>query len=376
MKLDGLRVIDLSSFLPGPYLSLALADHGAEIIKVEQPGTGDAGREIGPQDGEHTVFFRNVNRGKKSVALDLKTAEGREALLALADTADVFLESFRPGVAQRLGCDYDTLSRRNPGLVYCSLSAFGQSGPYRDRPAHDLAIEALCGVLTLNVDSNKRPVIPGLPFADLLAGLHGLAGVLMALMRRRDTGRGDYIDISMMDCMLASMRNVTGPTFAEGRQPDPHEERTTGGGAFYQIYETQDGRHIALAGQEPKFVHALLDALGRPDLAELCLRGPGAHQAPVRQFLEQTFLGATHDEWEERLTQLDLCFGLVQTLPEAMHDPQTTARGMVLRDEDGRPHLATPIRFLHEPARYSLRAPALNEDHTLLETLKNDASRS
>ncbi|HEY0570956.1 MAG TPA: CoA transferase, partial [Enterovirga sp.] len=177
MKLQGLRVIDLSVFLPGPYLSLALADHGAEVIKVEQPGEGDPGRHIGLSDGPSTVFFRNLNRGKKSVVLDLKTSEGREKLLHLADTADVFLEAFRPGVAARLGVDYATLSARNPRLVYCSISAFGQDGPYRERPAHDLAVEALAGVLSINLGSDDRPAMPGIVAADMLAGLQALSGV-------------------------------------------------------------------------------------------------------------------------------------------------------------------------------------------------------
>lgn len=366
MKLQGIRVLDLSNFLPGPYLSLQMADHGAEVIKIEQPGEGDPGRHIGLSDGPHTVFFRNLNRGKKSVVLDLKQPADREALLTLVDSADVFIESFRPGVAARLGMDYATLSPRNPRLVYCSISAFGQTGPHRDRPAHDLALEAYAGALSLNVGADGAPAIPGLPVADLLAALQGLSGVLMALLRRRDTGRGDYLDIGMLDCMVAALRNVVGPTFAEGRQPDPRLERTTGGSAFYRLYATQDGGHIALAGQEPKFIHALLGALGRPDLAEPVLRGPGAHQQPVMDFLAQTFRQATRAQWEHRLAGLDVCFGAVNTLPQAFEDPQVLARGMVLRDDQGRPHIASPIRFLDEPAAYDLASPALDQHATLL----------
>ena len=369
MKLQGIRVVDLSVFLPGPYLSLALADHGAEVIKIEQPGEGDPGRHIGLSDGPHTVFFRNLNRGKKSVVLDLKAQEGHARLLHLADRADVFIEAFRPGVAKRLGVDYETLSERNPKLVYCSISAFGQDGPYRDRPAHDLATEALSGALSLNLGTDGAPAIPGLPVADLLSGLNGLAGVLMALLRRQTTGKGDYVDISMLDSMVGALRNVVGPTFAEGRQPDPKLERTTGGSAFYRVYETRDGGLIALAGQEPKFVHALLGFLGRPDLAPLCLQGPGAHQKPVMDFLERTFRQATRADWEERLAAVDVCFGTVNTLPEAFQDPQVIARGMVLRDAQGRPHIASPVRFLHEPSQPSLDSPALDQHHELTKAI-------
>jgi len=366
MKLSGIRVIDLSNFLPGPYLTLEMADHGAEVIKIEQPGAGDPGRGIGLSDGPHTVFFRNLNRGKDSMVLDLKTDEDRKTLLELIDTADVFVESFRPGVAQRLGVDYDTLHARNPRLVYCSISAYGQDGPYRDLPAHDLAIQALSGSLSLNVDADGKPAIPGLPISDYLSSLHGLAGILMALLRRESTGKGDYLDISMMDSMVGALRNALGPTFAEGRQPDPRQERTTGGSAFYRNYETSDGRYIALAGQEPKFVHALLNELGRQDLAPLCLQGPGDHQAPVVKFLQHTFRQATSAEWQDRLEALDVCFGIIQTLPEAMRDPHLLARQTVVHDPEGRPHIASSIRFLDEPACYDFSPPELDQRRHLV----------
>lgn len=180
MKLEGVKVVDLSVFLPGPYLTMALADHGAEVIKVEPPG-GDPGREIGASDGPSTVFFRNANRGKKSVVLDLKSDDGRAALLRLCDSADVFVESFRPGVMKRLGFDYETLAARNPGLVYCSISAFGQDGPYTDRPAHDIATMALAGGLSMTHGRDGVPAMPGIATADIVSSLHALSGVVMAL---------------------------------------------------------------------------------------------------------------------------------------------------------------------------------------------------
>src|SRR5471032_3398367 len=167
MKLQGIRVLDLSSFLPGPYLTLAMADHGAAVIKVEAPG-GDHGRSIGSLDGDSTVFFRNVNRGKKSIVLDLKQDSDREILLKLCESADVFVESFRPGVMTRLGVDYEQVRARNPRIVYCSVSAFGQTGPYSVRPAHDLAVEALAGVLSMTLGEDDQPAMPGVPVADLL----------------------------------------------------------------------------------------------------------------------------------------------------------------------------------------------------------------
>ena len=360
MKLEGLRVLDLTLFLPGPYLTLALADHGAEVIKVEPPGEGDPTRHLGPKDGPGTVYFRNLNRGKKSVVLDLKNPQEREALLRLAESADVFVESFRPGVVDRLGVGYAQVSARNPRIVYCSISAFGQEGSYRDRPAHDLAVEALSGVISMNLGEDGKPTIPALPLADLLSALNGLAGVLMALLRRQRTGKGDYVEIAMHDSTLAGLANILGPTLAENRQPVARHERTTGGSAFYRLYETADGRHLALGGQEMKFVRNLLGALGRPELAPLCEK-PGPHQQPVMDFLEQVFRGKTLDDNLAFLKNLDVCYAPVNTLPEALD----AAEDKLLKDEHGRRHLSPAIRFRDEPARPNLREPRLGEHDAL-----------
>jgi crotonobetainyl-CoA:carnitine CoA-transferase CaiB-like acyl-CoA transferase len=364
MKLEGIRVIDLSVFLPGPYLTLAMADHGAEVIKVEPPGEGDPGRRIGLSDGPSTVFFRNLNRGKKSIVVDLKDAAQREALLALSETADVFVESFRPGAVDRLGVGYDAVRARNPRIIYCSISAFGQDSEWRGRPAHDLALQAESGLVSMTLGSDGKPAMSGIPVADVLAGLQGLSGVLMALFRREKTGVGDFVDISMHDATVGGMLNILGPTFAEDRQPIPAHERTTGGAAFYRPYETKDGRHLVLAGQEPKFIHNLLNAFGHPELAELCLRGPGPHQQPVMDFLAGEFLKKTLSEWQADLAKLDVCYGRVNTLPEACAHTVLIERGMMRRDEAGRRHVGPPIRFRHEPAKPTLREPALGE-HTL-----------
>jgi len=358
MKLEGIRVVDLSSFLPGPYLTLTLADHGAEVIKIEAPG-GDPARQIGLRDGEHTVIFRTLNRGKKSVVLDLKSASGQAALQDLCRTADVLVESFRPGVTKRLGADYEMLSAINPRLVYCSISAFGQTGSYRDRPAHDLAVEALAGSIGITVGADGEPVIPAIPAADMLSALQALAAVLMTLYRRNSTGRGDYIDISMHDATLGGYPNLLGPVFAEKRSLEPRHERTLGGAAFYRIYRTRDGRHVVLGGQEPKFVQALLEALGRLDLAPLCERGPGQHQQPVIEFLERCFADRSQAEWVDWFRDRDICFAPVKTVREAFDDAHAHARGMVLLDETGREHLGPVIKYRDEPARPRLAAPAL-----------------
>ena len=361
MKLEGLRVIDLSQFLPGPQLTLMMADHGAEVIKIEPPGEGEPGRHIGVRDGEHTVFFRNTQRGKKSVCLNLKDPQQRETLLQLCDSADVFVEAFRPGVVKRLGVDYETLAARNPRLVYCSISAFGQTGPYRDLPAHDLAIESLAGVVSLNLGNDGEPVMPHVPAADMAASMLALSGVLMALYRREKTGRGDYLDIAMFDSILAWTPNITGQVFAHKRPPVVKHERSLGGSAFYNIYRTRDGQHVVLGAQEIKFVRNLLQELGRLDFVELCERGPGPHQVPLIAFLRETFAARTRAEWIDWFAGKDVSFAPVHNLREAFDDPQADARGMRLLDSQGREHIGTPIKFANEPGEPKLTLPALGE---------------
>lgn len=363
MKLEGYRVIDVSQFLPGPHLSMIMADHGADVIKVEPPGGGDAGRQLGLKQAGHTVFFRNANRGKRSICLNLKDTTDREHLLRLLDTADVIIEGFRPGVADRLGFGADVVTARNPRIVYCSISAFGQTGPYREIPAHDLAVEAIAGAISVNVGKDDSPAMPAIPNADMAASLMALSGILMALLRREKTGRGDRIDMSMHDALVGWMPNILGTVFAEDRAPTPKHERQWGGAAFYNVYETSDGRHIVLGAQESKFVRTLLTELGKSELIEICERGPGAHQRPAIEYLQSVFRQKTQAQWINWFQGRDISFAPVRNLKEALEDPQLAARNMILRDANGVRHLGVPIRFRDEPAQPDLTVPAYGE-HT------------
>ena len=363
MKLDGVRVLDLGLFLPGPQASQLMADHGADVIKLEPPGEGDPGRHIGLGENGHCVFFRNLNRGKRSVSLNLKSPEGLEALLRIAESADVMIEAFRPGVAQRLGVDYESVRARNPRIIYCSISAFGQTGPYSRIPAHDLAVEAYAGITSVSLGQDDQPTMPPVPIADFAAASMGLAGILMALYRRETTGQGDCIDISMHDCALSWLPNVTGQVFVEKRNPIPKHERSWGGSAFYRIYRTQDDRHVVLGAQEIKFARSLLTEWGRPDLVELCERGPGPHQVPVAEFLQSVFLTRTQAQWVEWFSTQDIGFAPVKSLREAFDDPHANARGMRLVDELGQEHVGLAIKFAAEPGRANFRPPQLGE-HT------------
>ncbi len=360
MKLEGLRVLDLSLFLPGPMLTQMMADHGAEVIKVEPP-SGEPVRNVGYRAGGESVWFRNTHRGKLSIVLDLKSPEDHAIFLRLCDTADVVIEAFRPGVVDRLGVGPDVVRARNPRVVYCSIAAFGQTGPERLRPAHDLAIEAMCGVVSLNLGADGQPTNPHMPVADMAGSWAALSAILMALLRRERTGRGDTIDISMQDATMAWLPNVVGPVFAEDRSPRVKEERSFGGYAFFSIYGTRDGRHVALGGVEHKFVQNLLTALGRPDLIPAASGPPGPGQEPVKAFLRETFLSRTRAQGEEWLRDKDVCFAPVLDLREAWAQPQVEAREMLLRDGAGNLHIGNPLRFAEESGRPDLRLPALDE---------------
>src|SRR5262245_4473420 len=360
MKLSGVRVVELSLFLPGPHLTMMMADHGADVIKVEPYEGGEPNRHIGPKQAGETVYFRNTHRGKRSLRLNLKHAEGREILMRLAERADVMVESFRPGIVARLGVGYAAVSARAPQIVYCSISAFGQSGAYRDRPAHDLAVESLAGLVSVNLDQDDRPAMPAVPAADMAASLMALSGILMALIRQRSSGQGDYLDLAMHDSLLAWTANVMGPVFAESRAPVPKAERTWGGNAFYNLYETKDGRWLALGASEHKFAENFLAKAGRSDLAPYAREAPG-EQAPLIAYLRQCLKEKTLAEWLAWLDGVDVAYAPVRSLKDAIDDPNTRARGMLLEDEQGRKHLGVPIQFAREPARPTLRAPGFGE---------------
>lgn len=344
-KLSGLTVVDLSVFLPGPMLTMMLADQGAEVWKVESPA-GDPARDQAPFEGGQSVWFRNLNRGKKSVALDLKSEAGKARLWELVECADLFVEGFRPGVMARLGFDYATVAARNPGIVYCSISAFGQQGALAHHPAHDMAAQALAGFLSVNDGPDGTPVVPGVPAADMAAALTALSACLMALLGRQASGRGDYIDCAMFDCLLPWSAHIAGAALAGGEPPRSASQRSLGGAAFYQVYPTADGRHVVLAGRERKFAEELLGALGRPDLVALADR-PAGEQGELIAFLGETFRTRSRDEWIAWFAGRDVAFAPVLDFREAFAAPHIAERGLLV--ESGGGHMIAPaIRFAGE----------------------------
>ncbi len=341
-KLSGIRVIDLSLFLPGPMLTMMMADQGAEVLKIEPMG-GDPARDQTPFENGESVWFRGLNRGKHCQRLDLKSDPGRDALWALVDTADVFVEGFRPGVMKRLGFDYDAVSARNPKIVYCSISAFGQSGALAHHPAHDMAVQAMAGFMSVNDGPDGTPVVPSVPSADLAAGLTGLSAVLMALLGRASTGKGDYIDCAMFDSLLPWCTHIAGDTIMGGAAPDSTRQRSLGGAGFYQVYACADGRHITLGGRELKFAENLLTALGRTDLIAHAGR-PAGEQGELIAYLRATFLMRTRDEWMAWFADKDVAFAPVLDFREALDQPHIAARRLLIERDGG--HMIGPaIRF-------------------------------
>ena len=358
-RLAGLRVVDLTQFLPGPMMTLMLADQGADVTKIEPPG-GDPARAMPPFAGGEAVWFRNLNRGKTCITLDLKTDAGKASLWALIATADVFVEGFRPGVMKRLGFDYASVRELNPRIVYCSISAFGQEGELAHHPAHDMAVQALAGFLCANDGPDGTPVVPGAPSADLAAGLTALSAVLMALVGRERTGEGDYIDVAMFDSLLPWCAHTAGSAIAGGPSPQSSEQRSLGGAGFYQVYQTRDGRHVVLGGREIKFATNLLDALGRPDLIALAEADAGPAQVPLIAFLRETFVTKSRDEWVAWFHDKDVAFAPVLDFREALDEPHIVQRGLLV-EADGRHHIAPPIRFANEAPWVPGKVPELGE---------------
>lgn len=358
-KLSGITVLDLTQFFPGPMMTVMMADQCARVIKVEPP-TGDPVRTQAPFEAGHSVWFANLNRGKQSVVLDLKTEPGKDRLRSLIMDADVFVEGFRPGVVARLGFDYQAVRAVNPRIVYCSISAFGQDGAMASHPAHDLVVQALAGFLSVNDGPGGVPVVPGAPSADMAGGLTALSAVLMALLARERTGEGDYIDIAMFDALLPWCVHFAGGAIVGGDGPRSENQRSLGGAGFYQVYETRDRRHVALGGREQKFVQILLAALGRPELIAYAELEAGPDQAPLVTFLRETFATRTRDEWTEWFTDKDVAFAPVLDFRETFASPHVAERGLII-DVDGRHHIAPSIRFGTMPDLQLGQVPGLGE---------------
>jgi len=355
--LDGMRVLDLTRLLPGGFCSLLLADFGADVIKVEDTGLGDYVRWAPPhyrgaEQSASSALFLSLNRGKRSIRVDLKSPAGKDVLLRLVRDADVLLESFRPGVLDRLGVGYERLRGENPGLVYCAITGFGQDGPNRDRPGHDINYLGLNGILGLSGEADGPPVSAAAQIADLGGGaLMGVAGILMALSERARSGEGQLVDCSMFDGSLSFLAMLAGEMLADGSTPRRGALRLAGGLVCYRPYECADG-YVTLGALEPKFWAEFCRGVGREDLLDRAFDPPGsaAHRA-----LSDIFAARTREEWRAFASEHECCLEPVLDLDEALGGEQVAAREMVV--ELAQPGADRPVRLLGVPVKLS-RTPA------------------
>ena len=334
--LKGVRVLDLTRVLAGPFCSMTLSDLGAEIIKVEIPGSGDDTRAFPPYINGESSYFMSVNRGKKSVTLNLKEDSAREALHRLAAVCDVFLENYRPGVTMRLGIDYDTLKKINPRLIYCSISSFGQTGPYNQWPGYDLIVQGMGGLMGLTGEPGRPPVRVGMAVTDIGAGMYGVIGILAALRARDATGAGQYIDVSMLDGSVSWMTYASGNYFATGENP-PRLGSAHTSIVPYQGFEAGDGKHILVACGNDRLWEMLCDAMGLGAVkkdARFTSNGLRVtNRGALIPLLEAEFMKRPRDEWLKVLNDVGFPCAPVYLLDELFSDPQVLKRGM-LREVD------------------------------------------
>lgn len=362
--LQGVRVLDLTRLLPGAMCTLHLADMGARVIKIEERETGDYAREFPPIQKTNSTFFLATNRNKQSITLDLKKEEGREIFLRLSHTADVIVESFRPGVVKRLNIDYETVREINPKIVYCSISGFGQTGPYKERAGHDLNYCSYAAIIRQS-SQDKQPSIPNFQIADIVGGsLNAVMGILAALVYQRTTGQGQYIDVSILDGVLAHCVSALS-NLHDGDDKDSFTHMLTGGLPCYNVYETKDGKFIAVSALEFKFWKSFCEAIGREDLVSGHMLPD--HDKKIYGELQTIFKTRTLAAWTEHFRDVDCCVSPVLTLEEAMSNEQVQAREMVLSEEhpyEGKVlQFGLPLKFSSFEFKVEKPAPMLGE-HT------------
>jgi crotonobetainyl-CoA:carnitine CoA-transferase CaiB-like acyl-CoA transferase len=354
--LTGITVLDLTSLLPGPYSTMMLADLGADVIKIEKPGVGDLTRHYSPKIKREGAYFLSVNRNKRSLALNLTCEKGKAIFMELVKSADVVLDGFRPGVMDKIGLGYDELKSVNPSIIACSISGYGQDGPYANKAGHDINYLSIAGVLGATGTKDGMPVIPGIQIADVGGGaMLAAVCILSALIARQKTGEGQYIDVAMTDGALAWQALTAGRYFADGTIPRPSREMLSGRFACYNVYATKDGRHIALGALEPQFWSAFCNAIGREDLIQRQFADGKEADALVDE-VREIFYQRKRSEWMALLEDVDCCCEPVNDLDEAFSHPQVMHRKMVVEVDhptEGK------VRQLNFPGKFSKTAPSV-----------------
>lgn len=364
--LKSVKVLDLTRLLPGGYCTMLLGDFGAEVIKIEQPGIGDYIRWMPPRMKKESGLFLAINRNKKSMTLNLKTSQGQEIFYRLVESVDVIIEGYRPGVVKRLGVDYITVKAVNPKVIYCSLSGYGQTGPYRNWVGHDINYIGIGGILAITGTADE-PVIPGVQIADLAGGgMLAAIAILTALFARKKTGIGQYIDVAMLDGVVSWLSIHAGKYFVDQEIPNPNTMPLSGGTASYNIYETKDRKWISLGILEKQFWINLCQVIGREDLEDAPYFEP-SHRDELKSILQSIFRTKNQIEWINLLNSADVPCGPIYTIDEVFKDPQVLHRDMFLEMDhptEGRiKQLGIPIKFSETPGQLRLPPPQLGE-HT------------
>jgi alpha-methylacyl-CoA racemase len=356
--LQGLKVLDFSTLLPGPFATLMLADMGADVIHVESPTRADMVRTMEPVDEEGiSAAHRHLNRSKKSLALDLKNPESIDVIHSLLQEYDIVIEQFRPGVMTRLGLDYESLKKINPRIIYCSITGYGQTGPFANRAGHDSNYLSVAGVMDYSRRKGERPPVLGVQVADIAGGsLHSVVGILAAVYHREKTGEGQFIDISMTDASFSLNALYGSGYLAHGVEPQP-ENLTLNGGEFYDYYETKDGRYFSVGSLEPPFRKMLCESLGAVELIEMAFSEKQEDKVKFKEEVATRFITKNFQEWLEIFNdEFDGCVEPVLTFAEATEHPQIKAREMIVEvpNENGtmQKQIAFPIKFSTNPAVY------------------------
>lgn len=362
--LSHIKVLDFSTLLPGPYASLLLADMGAEVLRIESPTRVDLVKHLPPVIGKTSAAHQYLNRSKKSIALDLKQSKSIDIVKKLIKEYDVILEQFRPEVMKKLGLDYETLSKINPKLIYCSITGYGQTGPYKDKAGHDLNYLAIAGISSYSKRKDQAPVPQGIQIADVAGGsLHAVIGILAAVTNRDQTGQGRFIDISMTDCAFTLNAISAAGAVTHNLLPQSESELLNGG-SFYDYYQTADNRYMAVGSLEPKFYQGLCQVLACEDLKDFA--NEATKQPLIKSRFTKVFKTKTQQQWQTIFADLDLCVEPVLTMLEACEHPQLIARNMlsnVPHQQTGRQkQLSFPIKFSNFKANYQHVGKNLGED--------------
>ena len=348
--LNSLKVLDFSTLLPGPFATMVLADLGAEVLTIQAPDRVDLVRTMPPFDGDLATGYSLLNRGKKSLVLNLKDPSAQALVKTLVADYDIVVEQFRPGVMDRLGLDYETLRAINPGLIYCAITGYGQTGPYRNRAGHDINYLSLSGIASHCGRKAGGPPPMGIQIADIAGGSHhAVVGILAAVIQRQQTGQGVFIDISMTDAAFALNAMAGAAAIAGGTDQGP-EQTLLNGGSFYDYYQTSDNRWLSIGSLEPQFSKRLLDTLELPELAALAQSSKAEDQHFLKEALKAKISEHTLAHWQALFQTQDACVEPVLSIAEAANHPQIMARGLV-RDVDRgdgvmQKQIGSPIRFV------------------------------